>query len=165
MLSLKYVAFFIPLMLPSYLLLAAASTVTSASFLNSTSFAISNISSNANPLYSTQRQQWIEGWVSNFANLDPALATSCALSGWSSFQQFDSTDTKYIWTTITNTLTESSTTVTFPETLHTNDQITWTSPCCYACSVLPEVAHLIYWPTPNPNPAVTTIIGTDGYTL
>ena len=41
-----------------------------------------------------------------------------------------------------------------------------TPPCCDTfCDIGVSAAQLLYWPTPAPVPAVTTVVGSDGFTL
>ena len=43
---------------------------------------------------------------------------------------------------------------------------TITSPCCNTdCTIQPANAQILFWPTPAPLPNVTTLVGTDNFTL
>ena len=42
---------------------------------------------------------------------------------------------------------------------------TYTSPCCGTCCVTVNNAQVFYWPTPAPDPGVTSVVNEDGYTL
>lgn len=113
----------------------------SVSFINS-SYVYINSTTEPYAEYQASGAFW--NMLVQMSNQDESLATSCASSAYRSYLSCHATDT---------------------DTLKNPCPHTFTSPCCPACTVIPEIAHVVYFPVTNPYPNITTMVGTDGYTL
>ena len=132
----------------------------STSYTNNASFPLSL--SGAVWYHDQQCQYLTPGNIPNpytNATIAPALASQCETQWSSSFSAFAATES------ITGEI--GPYTCTFPDGGYETDMygVTWdptaTSPCCLSCTLSGGTARVLYWPTPAPNSAVSTLVDLD----
>lgn len=134
---------------------APPSLVTSAPFVIGTSFSIGSYLSSI--------------IVHPFSGpgIDANLSSYCVAAQYSAYSSQYSQFLELTPTPQPSTFTipyESSgvRTYTYPFTFPYN--ATYTSPCCGFCTMWAANARVVYWPTPNPHPDITTLVDSTGFT-
>ncbi len=112
-------------------------------------------------------QQEIEGLGAYFKDLNQSLSSYCLAFQESGYFSWKATNTQ---TTSVVTCTRKMTgnicdndgthTETFPPTY----TATMKPPCCGQCVIAASKAYAIFWPTPAPQPKISTLVGADGFT-
>lgn len=112
-------------------------------------------------------QQEINDLGSHFVNFNKSLSSYCLTvqeSGYFSWKTTNTQTTSVV--TCTNNVTDSScdNPGTYTETYPPQYTPTFKPPCCGNCVIQAWKAHALFWPTPAPQPKVSTLVGADGFT-
>lgn len=123
----------------------------------------------------TPDQLEIDGLAAMFKNLNVSLSSYCLSLQIESYYNYKSTNTippvtsTYIHEAhdadSTNTSSLTFFNVTGTETITPQYSPTVSPPCCGLCYIEADEAHAVYWPSPAPQPNVSTIVGAHGFTL
>lgn len=100
----------------------------------------------------------IDGLSAYFRNLNASLSGYCLSLQIKSFYNFKATNTI---PPLTSTIRDGNFTFTIPPQY----SATISPPCCGQCYIQADEAHVVYWPTPAPQPNISTIVGANDFTL
>lgn len=144
---------------------AANNQKLSASLVGSLNTSVSTLAQIATSTWLDQRE-FID-LEDLFQNLDQSLSRYCLHVYESAFLSWKTTNTQTTSVlTCRSTVTESP--CLHPGTYVETDVPPFTpkikSPCCGPCTIAAQKAQAIFWPTPAPQPNISTLVGADGFT-
>ena len=112
-------------------------------------------------------QQEIELLGSDFHSFNQSLSSYCLNEQKSAYFSWKATNTQTTsFVTCKGEVREGCYNIgTFIETQPPQYVPTIKPPCCGQCVIDATKAQAIYWPTPAPQPSISTLVGADGFTL
>ena len=124
-------------------------------------------SASASVTFPSPDQLEIEGLAGYFRNFNQSLSSYCFTlqeSGYFSWKTTNTQTTSVV--TCTKNFTDSSCNHfgTYTETYPPQYTPTFKPPCCGQCVIGAWKAHALFWPTPAPQPKISTLVGADGFT-
>lgn len=127
----------------------------------------SNKSASTSATLPSPDQAEIEDLGSYFTNLNKSLSAYCLKIQESAYSSWKTTNTqKTSVVTCTQNVTDSScdNAGTYTETYPPQYTPIIKPPCCGNCVIQAWKAHALFWPTPAPQPEISTLVGADGFT-
>ena len=103
----------------------------------------------------------------NFVNFNQSLSRYCLRVQESAYLSWKTTNTQATSVvTCRQTVTEGlcDNPGTYTETFVPHFTPKMHPPCCGQCVITARKAYAVFWPTPAPEPRITTLVGADGFT-